>query len=92
MEKNLKSSQNAAGTAGAAATYLLSKIQDECNNLQVTFKDYRDPAVEIVDPRLEASQIMEILKGKLMDGWAKVVSDQVKLVAWLFNQLLLLRG
>ena len=87
----MKSSQHAAGAAGAAATHLLTKMQDECDNLLATAKDYRDPAVDIPNPREEAATIMEILKSKLMDSWAKIVADQTKIVAWLFNHLLLMR-
>ena len=49
MEKNLKASQNATGAAAAAATHILCKIQDECDNLLHTAKDYRQVAVSVID-------------------------------------------
>ena len=107
MEKNLKCkllkilliffimiylvSQHADGAAAAAGTNLLTKIQDECDVLGTTAKDYRNPSIEISDPRLEAALILEILKERLMNDWAKVVSDQVKIIGRLFNNLLSLR-
>ena len=82
MEKNLKCkllkilliffimiylvSQHADGAAAAAGTNLLTKIQDECDVLGTTAKDYHNPSIEISDPRLEAALIMEILKERLM--------------------------
>ena len=41
MEKTLKSCQNATGAAASAVTHLLTKVQDECDNLLQTAKDYR---------------------------------------------------
>ena len=35
--------------------------------------------------------IMDILRSKMLNEWGKTLSDQVKMSAWVFNQLLLLR-
>ena len=43
------------------------------------------------DPRQEAAIIMDILRSKMLNEWGKILSDQVKMSAWLFNQILLLR-
>ena len=91
LEKQLKASQNGSGAAAAAATHLLTKIQDESDKLLQTAKDYRDAAVVVADPRQEAAQIMDMVRTTMMDDWAKVLADQVKIIAWQYNQLLMLR-
>jgi len=91
MEKSLKSFQNATGAVASAATHLLTKVQDECDNLLQTAKDYRDPNVSIEDPRNEAAMIMDVIRDRLINDWAKVMADQVKMLAWIFNQLLVTR-
>ena len=43
------------------------------------------------DPRQETAIIMDILRNKILNEWGKILADQVKMSAWIFNQLLLLR-
>ena len=45
----------------------------------------------VEDPRQEAATIFEILRNKILNEWGKTLADQMKLSAWLFNQLLLMR-
>ena len=91
MEKQLKALQNAVGAGAAATAQVLTKFQDESDILVATAKDYRDTAICIEDPRQEAALIMDILRAKMLNEWGKTLSDQVKISAWIFNQLLMLR-
>ena len=47
--------------------------------------------MSIEDPRNEAAMIMDVIRDRLMNDWAKIMSDQVKMLAWEFNTLLTTR-
>ena len=87
----LKLVQSASGSTAAATTKVLVQLQDECEKLSATAKDYRDPSVAISDPRVEMAEILDAIKKKMMAEWAKILSDAVKMNAWQFTQILLLR-
>lgn len=87
----MKSVMSACGAAGAAATKVLTQLQDENEKLLETAKDYRNPDIDIPDSRSEMADILDAVRGKLMNDLAKTLSDAVKLNAFQFNQLLLMR-
>ena len=80
---------SACGAAGAASTKVLTQLQDENEKLMETAKDYRNPDIVIPDSRSEMADILDAVRGKLMNDLAKTLSDSVKINAWQFNQLLL---
>ena len=82
---------SACGAAGAASTKVLTQLQDENEKLMETAKDYRNPDIVIPDSRSEMADILDAVRGKLMNDLAKTLSDSVKINAWQFNQLLLMR-
>ena len=87
----MKSVMSACGAAGAAATKVLTQLQDENEKLLETAKDYRNPDIDIPDSRSEMADILDAVRNKLMNDLAKTLSDAVKLSAFMFNQLLLMR-
>ena len=87
----MKQSQNACGAAAAATAKVLVDIQDECEKLAATAKDYRDPQIEIHDPRSEMAEVLDAIKRTMMNGMAKTLSEALKISAWQFNQLIQLR-
>ena len=87
----MKLIMSACGAAGAASTKVLTQLQDENEKLMETAKDYRNPDIVIPDSRSEMADILDAVRGKLMNDLAKTLSDSVKINAWQFNQLLLMR-
>ena len=87
----MKASQNACGAAAAATAKVLVEIQDECEKLAATAKDYRDPQIEIHDPRSEMAEVLDAIKRTMMNGMAKTLAESLKISAWQFNQLIQLR-
>ena len=87
----MKAVQNAVGASAACTTRVLVDIQDECEKLTSTAKDYRDPSVEIQDPRSEMAAVLDAIRNTMMNSFAKMLSDAVKMSAWQFNQLLQMR-
>ena len=85
----MKSFMSACGAAGAAATKVLTQLQDENENL-LKLPHYRNPDI-ILDLRSEMADTLDAVLGKRMNDLAKTLSDSVKLNAWQFNQLLLMR-
>ena len=87
----MKQSQNACGAAAAATAKVLVEIQDECEKLAATAKDYRDPQIEIHDPRSEMPEVLDAITRTMMNGMAKTLSEALKISVWQFNQLIQLR-
>ena len=87
----MKLIMSACGAAGAASTKVLTQLQDENEKLMETAKEYRNPDIVIPDSRSEMADILNAVRGKLMNDLAKTLSDSVKINAWQFNQLLLMR-
>ena len=87
----MKTVQSACGATAAASTKILVKLQDECECLANTAKEYRDPELIIADPRNEMADILDAIRQKLMTDWAKIISDSVKMTAWQYNQILMMR-
>ena len=87
----MKTVQSACGATAAASTKILVKLEDECESLANTAKEYRDPELIIADPRNEMVDILDAIRQKLMTDWAKIISDSVKMTAWQYNQILMMR-
>ena len=87
----MKNIQNACGASAAATAKGLVDIQDECEKIAATVKDYRDPQIMIEDPRSEMGEVLDAIKRIVMNGIAKTLSEALKIHAWALNQLLMLR-
>ena len=87
----MKGVQSACGASAAAITGVLVQIQDECEKLSLTAKDYRDPNITIEEPRMEMAEVLDAIKSKMMNSFAKSLAEAVKMTAWQFNQLLMMR-
>jgi hypothetical protein len=66
-------------------------IQDECEKLVATAQDYCDPQVAIEEPRIEMADVLDTIRCKMMNSFAKVLSEAVKMSAAQCNQLLIMR-
>ena len=64
LEKKHLMLHNMTGAAGHLVAETLVSCQLEIQNLADTIKDYADLNVEIDDPRKDAKEIFEALKGK----------------------------
>jgi hypothetical protein len=67
------------------------EIQDECEKLVATAKDYCDLQVAIEEPRIEMADVLDAIRCKMMNSFAKVLSEALKMSAAQFNQLLMTR-
>ena len=87
----MKSVQSACGAAAAATTKSLAMMQDECDRLNQTAKDFRNPNVVIGDSRTEMADMLDVVRQKLLTNLAKTMADAVKMQAFQFNQLSMMR-
>ena len=87
----MKSVQRACGAAAAATTKSLAMMQDECDRLNQTAKDFRNPNVVIGDSRTEMADMLDVVRQKLLTNLAKTMADTVKMQAFQFNQLSMMR-
>eukprot|EP00092_Neocalanus_flemingeri_P021070 GFUD01022828.1.p1 GENE.GFUD01022828.1~~GFUD01022828.1.p1 ORF type:complete len:460 (-),score=104.28 GFUD01022828.1:158-1537(-) len=91
LEKQMKSVQSGCGASAAAATKSLAMLQEECDKLNDTAKDFRNPDVVITDSRGEMADVLDAVRHKLLSDLAKTIADAVKLNAWQFNQITMMR-
>ena len=99
--------QSAQGAIGAMATKMLMKFQgehfyvphyclhvpfaDKNEELGQIVKDFQNPDVVIEDPRTDAVLIIKGVKEALMEKYAKLASDVVKVAGASFSKLLVMR-
>ena len=107
MDKQLFTLQDGFGAVGAIVTHTLVRIEDQCIELAKTAQEYADPNEKIDNPREESrfviliyeifsifllfSGIFMALKEKLLNKWAKDLSDLAKITGAQHNKLLMMR-
>ena len=82
---------NSSGGAGAITTRMLSLFQEKADELKKAAAHFRDGSTSIEDPREEAATALINMKDSLMVSWAKDMTDLARLVAYLHNNMLLMR-
>ena len=87
----MKGVQSACGATAHAVTKVMVLVQDECDKIAATAKDYRDPSIVIEDARTEVAEVLDAVKAKLLNSHAKILAEAVKISAWQFNQLVMMR-